>query len=32
MAATRLAPEDFDRTYLGGQSIICDQEKQVIIY
>ncbi|CAK59550.1 unnamed protein product (macronuclear) [Paramecium tetraurelia] len=28
MAATRLAPEDFDRTYLGGQSIICDPEKQ----
>ncbi|CAD8090996.1 unnamed protein product [Paramecium primaurelia] len=28
MAATRLAPEDFDRTYLGGQSIICEQEKQ----
>lgn len=22
MAATRLAPEEFDRTYLGGQSII----------
>ncbi|CAD8104918.1 unnamed protein product [Paramecium sonneborni] len=28
IAATRLPPEDFDRTYLGGQSIICDQEKQ----
>ncbi|CAK60838.1 unnamed protein product (macronuclear) [Paramecium tetraurelia] len=25
MAATRLAPEEFDRTYLGSQSIICEQ-------
>ncbi|CAD8178993.1 unnamed protein product [Paramecium pentaurelia] len=25
MAATRLAPEEFDKTYLGGQSIICEQ-------
>ncbi|CAD8121845.1 unnamed protein product [Paramecium sonneborni] len=26
MAATRLAPEEFDRTYLGGQSIIFEQK------
>ncbi|CAD8111366.1 unnamed protein product [Paramecium sonneborni] len=26
MAATRLPPEDFDKTYLGGQSIILEQK------